>query len=74
MIKILFGILILAAIFAYFIPVIMAAKRKHPAQGGVLVANLFSGILLILNPVIFGVVWIAILIWAYSGKDPSKKS
>jgi hypothetical protein len=61
----IFGLLlILALIYIYCVPAIVAEKRKHPQRAGISVLNFFLGWTFI--------GWVVALVWAVS--EPVKKS
>ena len=61
----LLGLLVIALIgFFYFLPTIVAYDRKINGRGWILLINLFfAGT---------GIVWIILLIWAYSAQKGKK--
>lgn len=52
-----------ASILAYFLPSMIASKRRHPSAGGIFLLNLLAGWT--------GIGWLAALIWSASGFSPT---
>jgi len=68
-------LLVLLSIYLYFIPSVIAVKRNHRNQAGIIVLNIFSGCTVILvgwTIALLGgtlLFWVAALVWSLSYQE-----
>jgi hypothetical protein len=60
-----FFLIAAVASFSYFLPAIVAGRRKHHQENAIIVLNIFLGWT--------GLGWIGALVWAFTAVEPDKQ-
>lgn len=57
-------VFLVGALAIYFIPTIIARRRKHPSRNSILIVNIFLGWTFL--------GWVGALAWSFSGAKPNE--